>query len=215
MSASLARPDYHARVRRDVFHLVPPGGTVLDIGGGHGATAAALKASGHVDRIGVADLVAPLDPAGIDFSYKGDLTDPDLLARIGREQGPFATILCLDILEHLPDPWAVVSQLHQLLAPGGCIVASLPNVRNFTVVLPLLLKGEWRYRNTGILDRTHLRFFGFREAVELLISSGLMLEACEASIPKAKRLIWANALTLGLLRGFLSLQTLVRVRRID
>lgn len=116
---------------------------------------------------------------------------------------------------HLPDPWAVVSQLHPLLAPGGCIVASLPNVRNFTVVLPLLLKGEWRYRNTGILDRTHLRFFGFREAVELLSSSGLKLEACEASIPKAKRLIWANALTLGLLRGFLSLQTLVRVRRID
>lgn len=209
------KPNYHGRVRADTFHLIPQGGTVLDLGGGQGITAAALKARGHVARIGVADLVAPADPAAIDFSYQGDITDPALLARIGAEQGPFDTILCLDILEHLPDPWAVVGHLHGLLAPGGCIVASLPNIRNHTVVLPLLLRGEWRYTDAGILDRTHLRFFCKAEALELLSCSGLKPEAVQAPIHPARRYRWANILTLGLLRNFLALQTLVRVRRTD
>lgn len=79
--------NYHSHVRSDVFGLIPRGGAVLDFGGGDGATAAALKASGHVDRIGVADLVAP-DPANrIDFSFRVDLSQPEALRRIAKDHG--------------------------------------------------------------------------------------------------------------------------------
>ena len=213
MPAKPADPAYHGLVRSDVFHLIPSGGRLLDLGGGVGATAMALRAQHRFERVGIADMVAPADPAALDFSYQGDLTDPDLLARIGAEQGPFDTILCLDFLEHLPDPWAMVANLHAMLAPGGAIVVSLPNIRHVSVVLPLVLRGEWRYRDAGILDRTHLRFFGKHEACALMTSSGLMLECVETPVPDALRWRWANRLTLGLFANFLNIQTLVRVRK--
>ncbi|MFA7585208.1 MAG: methyltransferase domain-containing protein [Novosphingobium sp.] len=210
---SSGRADYHSLVRREVFHLIPRGGCVLDVGGGDGATAAALRASGHVARIGVVDRVAPAPGHRLDFAVQGDLGDPALLAGLGEREGPFDTILCLDVLEHFADPWHLVAQLHGLLAPGGCIVASIPNVQYYEVVLPLLLRGEWRYRDAGVLDRTHLRFFGRREAAQLLTSGGLRLDVIEPCRPGARRLRWANALSFGLLSGFLSQQFLLRVVR--
>jgi 2-polyprenyl-3-methyl-5-hydroxy-6-metoxy-1,4-benzoquinol methylase len=202
---------YHSHVRSDVFGLIPRGGSVLDFGGGDGATAAALKASGHVDRIGVADLVAP-DPANrIDFSFQGDLSQPEALRRIAEEHGPFDTILCLDILEHLVDPWTMVGRLHGLLKPGGCIVASIPNVRHYSVLLPLLA-GRWDYQDAEILDRTHLRFFTRESAVALMTGSGLALEAIFANPRRRRRDLMIQRATLGLLSGVLALQYLVRVR---
>lgn len=202
---------YHSHVRSDVFPWIPRGGKILDFGGGDGATAAALKAAGHGECIGVADLVEP-DPANaIDFAFRGDLADPEVLARIASEQGPFDTILCLDILEHLIDPWAMVARLHGLLKPGGCIVASIPNVRHYSVLLPLL-GGHWRYEDAGVLDRTHLRFFVRETAIGLMTSSGLALEQVAANIGGRRRDRWANRLTLGLFGDVLALQHIVRVR---
>lgn len=206
--------NYHSHVRRDVFPLIPRGGKVLDFGGGDGATAAALKASGHVDSIGVADLVSP-DPAhAIDFSFQGDLSRPEALQRIAAEHGPFDTILCLDILEHLVDPWTMVSNLHGLLQPGGCIVASVPNVRHYSVLLPLLA-GHWRYRDAEVLDRTHLRFFTRDTAVELVTSSGLVLEDVIANPRGRRRDQWIQRATGGLFSGVMALQYLIRVRNRD
>lgn len=203
--------NYHSHVRRDVFPLIPRGGKVLDFGGGDGATAAALKAAGHVDCIGVADLVPP-DPAhAIDFSFQGDLSRPEALARIAADHGPFDTILCLDILEHLVDPWTMVAHLHGLLKPGGCIVASVPNVRHYSVLLPLL-GGHWRYRDAGVLDRTHLRFFTRDTAVELMTSSGLAVEQVKANARGRRRDQMLQRLSGGLFSGVMALQYLVRVR---
>ncbi|MEY4722243.1 MAG: Ubiquinone biosynthesis O-methyltransferase [Pseudomonadota bacterium] len=206
--------NYHSHVRHNVFPLVPRGGKVLDFGGGDGATAAALKAAGHVECVGVADLVPP-DPAhAIDFSYQGDLSQAEALRRIGADHGPFDTILCLDILEHLIDPWSTVGQLHGMLKPGGCIVASVPNVRHYSVLLPLLA-GHWRYRDAEVLDRTHLRFFTRDTAVELMMSSGLALEAVIPNPRERRRDQWLQRLTGGLFSGVMALQYLIRVRNGD
>jgi 2-polyprenyl-3-methyl-5-hydroxy-6-metoxy-1,4-benzoquinol methylase len=205
-------PPYHSHVRRDVFDHIPLGGTVLDVGGGDGATAATLKAEGRVARIGVIDMVPPANPQAMDFAYQGNIEEPTLLAKVGAEQGPFDTILCLDILEHFVDPWAVVARLTTMLKPGGVIVASIPNVRHYSVLLPLLLRGRWDYIDAEILDRTHLRFFVRRTAIELMTSSGLTLDRV-ATIPRLRaRDKAARKLTLGLLDGFIALQYVVRVR---
>ncbi len=208
-------PDYHSHVRSDVFHLIPRGGRLLDVGGGDGATAAALKSRGHAEQIGVIDRVPPAQDNVLDFDMQGDITDPAFIGQVGTAHGPFDTILCLDILEHLPDPWATVRQLHGLLAPNGRIIASIPNVRHFSVLLPLLFKGQWRYRDAGVLDRTHLRFFVRETACELMTCSGLVLDRIEAIPPSARRRRWLLAASFGLLRNFLSLQYIVKVRRAD
>ena len=67
-------------------------------------------------------------------------------------------ILCLDVLEHTIDPWGLVANLYNLLKKDGAIIISLPNVRNRKVIFPLLFKGQWTYENSGLLDKTHLRF---------------------------------------------------------
>jgi len=218
MSNSLptdVREDYHALVRNEVIPHVPKdGGTLLDLGGGIGATALRLKSLGHVDRVGVVDMVHP--PAGAqacDFSYAGNLEDPALLEQVIAEQGPFDTILCLDILEHLADPWRVIAQLHSGLAPGGVIVASIPNVRHYTVSVPLFFGNRWTLQDAGILDRTHLRFFVRDSAVALMTSSGLTLDAVIPWPGGRWKIRWLRKLTLGLFNSFTNFQYIIRVRR--
>jgi len=208
---------YHTDVRDDVVPYVPKtSGTLIDIGGGTGATARHLKALGLAGRVGVADQI-PSDAAqqGIDFHVSGNLDDEEFLARVIAEQGPFDTILCLDILEHLVDPWRVVAQLHEALAPGGRIVASIPNVRHYRVSGALFFKGRWQLADAGILDRTHLRFFVRETAVELMTHSGLVLELVETP-PRMRHPRLAKALhhiAFGRLDSLVAVDYVVRVRR--
>lgn len=202
---------YHANVRKNVIDLIPRGGKLLDAGGGTGATAAALKRAGIVDHAGVVDLVPSDIGEEIDFSYSGDLTDGALLERIGVEQGKFDTILALDFLEHLADPWAMVAKLHQLLKRGGHLIISVPNVRHYSASLPLLFKDKWELKDFGILDRTHLRFFVRDTAIALATSSGLKLEEVKAAVPPRRLNRLILALTLGKAEAFVTQQYIVRV----
>ena len=204
---------YHRHVRKEIFPYVPRGGVLLDVGGGIGATAAALRRDGVVERAGVVDLVAPATGHGLDFAFAGDLTDPALIERIAREEGPFDTILCLDVFEHLVDPWTLVGRLHRALKPGGMLVASIPNIRHYSALMPLLLRNKWELTDAGILDRTHLRFFVRDTAVSLMTSSGLELDkvAMIGGARKLTRLI--DTVSLGRLRSFTALQYMVRARR--
>lgn len=89
--------------------------------------------------------------------------------------GPYDAVLALDVLEHLPDAVRVLSALAGLLAPGGRLVVSVPNVAHWTVRFGLLL-GRFDYVETGILDRTHLRFFTRESLLAACADAGLVVE---------------------------------------
>lgn len=209
------RADYHGLVREDVIPHVPRlGGTLLDVGGGCGATAAELKRCGVAERVGVVDIVdAQGCLPGVDFAYVGSVEDASFLATVVDAEGPFRIILCLDILEHLVDPWSLVTKLHTALEPGGVIVASIPNIRNYTALVPLVLRNRWELRDAGILDRTHLRFFVRSTAIELMTASGLELVTVTASPTGGRRVKLIRRLTFGLLNSFTDRQYIVCVRR--
>ncbi|MCA8869072.1 MAG: methyltransferase domain-containing protein [Rhodobacteraceae bacterium] len=205
---------YHDLVRRDVFHLVPVSrGVLLDVGGGIGATSAALKADGKCGRAIVVDLVDQDSLPGVDARFSGDLNDQALIDQIHDTEGLVDTILCLDVLEHLVDPWGVLGRLTQLLAPGGAIIISLPNARNALLVKRLVFQGTFKLDDRGIMDRTHLRWFARADAIALATSSGLELEKIEGKIAGRRRKV-LNALTFGIFRGFFDLQYLIRVRKV-
>ena len=208
-------PDYHDMVRTDVIPHVPKlGGTLLDVGGGSGATAARLKALGNADRVGVVDVVdCRAEGVDTDFCHTGNVEDEKFMGDVIASEGPFSTILCLDILEHLVDPWRLVAQLHHGLAPQGVLVGSIPNVRNYVVVLPLLFRNRWQLRDAGILDRTHLRFFVRSTAIELMTSSGLELVSVNPSPSGGRKVRLFRKVTLGLLNSFTDRQYIVCVRR--
>jgi 2-polyprenyl-3-methyl-5-hydroxy-6-metoxy-1,4-benzoquinol methylase len=93
----------------------------------------------------------------------------------------FDCVVFNDVLEHLDDPWRVLRETSSLVAPGGSVVASIPKVRHYSVLLPLALHGRWTYRDSGILDRTHVRFFTRATMVELFETTGWRVEAVTAT----------------------------------
>ncbi|HZR96880.1 MAG TPA: class I SAM-dependent methyltransferase [Gaiellaceae bacterium] len=94
----------------------------------------------------------------------------------------FDVVLCGDILEHLRDPVATLARLRPLLAPGGRLVASTPNVANWAVRLSLLA-GRWRYTDRGILDRTHTHLFTRSTLVEAVRAAGFERVEVDFSVP--------------------------------
>jgi hypothetical protein len=204
--AATIRDAYHDLVRNDVIPYVPTtGGTLLDVGGGIGATAARLKALGRAERAGVIDAVDGSDSGPeLDFSYVGDVEDDAFMASILAKEGPLHAILCLDILEHLVDPWRLVAQLHTALAPG---------VRNYRALGPLLFRNRWQLTDAGILDRTHLRFFVRASAIEMMTTSGLEVVSVDATAGGGRKVGLIRKLTFGLFNSFTDQQYIVCVRR--
>jgi len=84
----------------------------------------------------------------------------------------FDCLILADILEHLVDPLGTLKLYLNKLRSGGIVVASLPNVRFFGVVIPLVLFGRWEYKEEGVLDSTHLRFFTKKSIKDLFVNAG-------------------------------------------
>jgi len=118
----------------------------------------------------------------------GDAEELDLEAELGAAR--FDAILFADVLEHLREPAALLRRVRPLVAEGGSVVASIQNIAHASVRLALL-GGSWRYREQGLLDETHLRFFTREGVQDLFESSGYVitqwqrrrLEVEESEIP--------------------------------
>jgi glycosyltransferase involved in cell wall biosynthesis len=126
---------------------------VLDLGCSDGALAMELRTHGHQvtgidieEHPGVRDRVDTFVPA--------DLED-GVPEGVG---GDYDVIIAADVLEHVRDPDQLLEDLHARLAPGGSIVACVPNFGHWYPRLRVAL-GRFDYDRRGILDRGHLRFF--------------------------------------------------------
>ncbi|BBP00863.1 class I SAM-dependent methyltransferase [Sulfuriferula nivalis] len=99
-------------------------------------------------------------------------------------------LICMaDSLEHLMDPWKVLSELYQNAAAGTKLVVSVPNIREKNVLLPLLFRGQFEYQNSGVMDRTHLHFFTRSSLIKILRDTGWVVERTQPNIKK-KYLKW-------------------------
>jgi SAM-dependent methyltransferase len=200
---------YYGFLRRDIEPLLPAhSARTLEIGCGGGVTLEWLKRSGRTDWVAGIEPsreAAAAATARVDQLLHG--TVEERLAEI--EPASLDLVLCLDVLEHLVDPWSTLRALQPLLRPGARIIVSLPNVRHHSVLLPLLLRGEWRYTDAGIMDRTHLRFFTLRSARRLLSDCGFQVAAEAANFRWQG---WDRRIdrdSLGHLRGLLATQHLL------
>lgn len=91
------------------------------------------------------------------------------------EPGTFDAVVFADVLEHLYDPRAALEDAVKLLAPGGRVVISIPNITHGSVRLANL-QGRWNYTDTGLLDRTHIRFWSRQGLLDFVASAGLLAE---------------------------------------
>jgi O-antigen biosynthesis protein len=167
-------PFYFGHARPEVLELVPiTARRVLDIGCGAGRLGEAIKARQNAEVVGIErdEAAAAVARMRLDEVIVGDV---EQLA-LDFPPGSFDAIVCADILEHLREPERLLQQARSWLAPGGRLVASIPNIRHNSVVRSLL-EGNWTYEPAGLLDRTHLRFFTRREVEKLFHRAGFAID---------------------------------------
>ncbi|MEO7117793.1 MAG: class I SAM-dependent methyltransferase [Candidatus Limnocylindrales bacterium] len=147
---------------------------VLDVGCGTGALGRQLKAA--TPSVVVHGVEANAGPARvaagvIDRVVQG--TFPEVTSQL---DPPYDAVVFADVLEHMEDPWSALEATRSIVAPGGLVVASIPNIRYWPVTRALLLRGRFDYTETGVLDRTHLRFFTRISMLQMFEGAGLTVE---------------------------------------
>jgi 2-polyprenyl-3-methyl-5-hydroxy-6-metoxy-1,4-benzoquinol methylase len=196
---------YYSMDRADVVAELPrPIGRVLDVGCGEGGVGRSLRAAGATEVHGIEANpdAARVARASLDSVFAGTVE----AALLGHElPGPFDTICCYDVLEHLADPAIVVAGLRELAAPGGRLHVSVPNARHFSLVWDLVGRGTFGYTEFGHRDSTHLRWFTRRDAVALVAAAGWSVQWAVADTFRGRNR-YADRLTLRRAREFLALQ---------
>lgn len=192
---------YFVGLRPDVKVVVPAGATrILDVGCGAGRLGASLKAERdrYVAGIELHKESAALAATVLDKVICGSVAEI-AMEEVG-QPASFDCIIFADILEHLLDPWGTLRRFRTLLAPGGVVVASIPNIGHITIIMDLL-RGRWHYRERGLLDQTHLRFFTRRSIEELFRQADLEVVRWEANYRLLERNRRYQRLAVGLAKG--------------
>jgi 2-polyprenyl-3-methyl-5-hydroxy-6-metoxy-1,4-benzoquinol methylase len=171
----------HHLLARSVLSVTPEGGSVFEGGVSSGYFAEVLTGYGlTVDGFELDPVAASEARSVCRTVHTGDLSSFDIEGEIADRS--YDTIVFGDTLEHLPDPAAVLSRLRPKLSAGGHVVLSVPNIANWSIRAQLLA-GRFNYRDRGILDRTHLRFFTQKTLRAMLVESGYDAVDMVGSIP--------------------------------
>lgn len=143
--------------------------------------AAAAKAAGRIDRV-------------INAAFGAGLRE--------LEGEKFDCITFLDVLEHMVEPELALKAAKEYLAPGGTVVASLPNVLHFYNIWDILINQDWKYTEAGIMDKTHLRFFTSNSIRRLFTECGYsQIEIVGINESYGLKYSVLNALTLGAIKN--------------
>ncbi len=161
---------YYTYARNEIVELITHNYDapirVLEIGCGCGATLNRIKylyPASDVRGIEIVPDVAKLGSNNVNI-VQGDIQNMQL----DYEEGYFDYIIFADVLEHLYYPEEVLKRLKKYLSKDGKILMSIPNIMHASVLVPLI-KGEFNYKDSGILDKTHIRFFT-RQSIEVMLN---------------------------------------------
>lgn len=162
-----------------VIDLIGDDKRVLDVGCATGDIAQLLKGRGcRVSGLDSDAGAAEAARAHCDEVVTADLNTSSLLDHFDKDT--FDIVVFADVLEHLLDPERALLDAIALLTEGGHVVVSVPNVAHGSVRLALL-QGRWKYTDTGLLDRTHIRFFTRASLIELFDVAGLVVDELRAT----------------------------------
>ncbi len=163
-----------------VLRMVKPRSRVLEIGAGPGSITKRLLGTLECDVVAL-----EVEPTAIaklkEFCprvYDMDLNDAGWVAALLKKEGRFDYVIAADVLEHVYDPWKVLGGMRELLTPTGSVILSLPHVGH-AAVLGCLVDEDMQYGPWGLLDRTHIRFFGVKNVQSLYRSQEMAIEEAQ------------------------------------
>lgn len=206
----IRKPDlsYYDRVRTwpSLFNI-RSGSSVLDIGCGRGGLGSYLQNQYGCQVTGL-EIIAENyihSSSILHKAYLGDIETMDLSV-LGSN---FDYIIFSDSLEHMLEPKLVLERVRGLMNDEGRLLISMPNIRNFRVTIPLMLFDQWEYKDEGLLDRTHLRFFTATSVCNLIEQTGYSVKQILCDLPTSSKVGILNTLTFGIFRRHLTAHYLV------
>ncbi len=169
---------------------------LLDIGCGSGALGREVKQRINCEVVGI---TYSESEATIASKYLDRVLVHDLNVFNPIDLGKFDCIICSHILEHLYQPQELLSRLHKTLTPDGKLIVALPNTLQWKQRLEFL-KGNFKYTDGGVMDRTHFRFFDWETSLELVTNSGYTVISQNADgyfpLPVIRKIIRPAAIKL-------------------
>lgn len=147
-------------------------GKVLEVGCGEGRFSGEI--AGGEERWGIEPDAGAAEAARSRLDTVINASFQEALAELPLRH--FDTVICNDVIEHMSDHDWFLDIIKSRMTPGGVLVGSLPNVRYYQNLFSLVVAKDWEYKDAGILDRTHLRFFTEKSLRRTLRSHGFRVE---------------------------------------
>jgi len=194
----LAKPEiYFNVVRKEMLPFVPKEAKIiLEIGCGDGNFGSLLLRNGATEVWGIEYEKEQGEAAKKIMTkiFVGDVSEQLL----NLPDQYFDAIVCNDVLEHLIDPYTVINRLRPKLKKDGIMISSIPNIRYFRNLFDFFFNKNWDYTDSGIMDKTHLRFFTYKSIRKMFESNGYEVIKMEGINPtkSVRPLIW-NMFLLG------------------
>jgi 2-polyprenyl-3-methyl-5-hydroxy-6-metoxy-1,4-benzoquinol methylase len=148
-----------------IAKLLPEGATVLDIGAGNGMLGRVLQRAERqvtIDGIEPSEFAAKLAKPFYRAIYQGYAHDHSQVI----QAIPYDYVILADVIEHIPNPAVFLTEILQNLQKTAKLIVSIPNVA-FGGARLALLNGTFNYVDSGVFERTHLRFFTLASAQKL------------------------------------------------
>lgn len=188
----MSMPNYYGFHRQDILQLLPPEySKILEIGCAAGKFRANLDKPHEYWGVEPDPEVAREAETVLDRVFAGSYE----AVQDQLPDGYFDLVICNDVIEHMPDHDAFLREIKAKIAPGGHMVISVPNVRFIWNLWEVLIEKDWRYRDAGVLDRTHLRFFTLKSLRRSLDAAAYRVKILKhintfKPGPKIRRLIY-------------------------
>lgn len=204
---------YFSNSRDDLVGLLrtTEASAILELGCGAGGTGRSALQAGKAGRyvgIELSESAANAARQHLSEVIVGNVEQLDL----ARFDASFDALIVSEVLEHLIDPWGALERLVRCVKPGGEIYASSPNVAQWQLILNLI-GGRFDYEASGVMDRTHLRWFTPQTYRQMFEDAGVHVE----DVRPIRRPGWkarvADRLTAGRFRHLFMTQILIVGRR--
>ena len=176
---SMPRKELVAHIHHDTYAPI----RVLELGCGAGATLAWIKGRYPNAELHGIEIVPTAAKIADSIGSTNILCDNLETMNYPYEENYFDYCIMGDVLEHLHEPLPVLQNIYRFMKPDGQIIASMPNIKHWSVMIPLLVNDRLTYEDAGILDRTHLRMYTGTEIEKLVKDAGFhVISSNETSV---------------------------------
>ena len=199
-------------LEREIFksEIIGSNLNILDVGCGSGALGAYLISNQNckVHGFEINSNIIHLAKKNLTSVIDGNIeTDP-----IPFEFNSFDYIVLGDVLEHLINPIQTLEKLMKYLNKNGVLLVTTPNVKHWSVSYNLIFKDNWEYRDWGILDYTHMRFFTKKSLTNILNKHNISNFSIKRIIQYPSKSHTINKFSFSLFEGFLASHLFLKLK---